>query len=107
MSQNIYRTYLFFLSQVKLVTGLYHGPDILCALAKTEETLLQGQSCTWNVNLTFDHLIKDLPEMTRVCFMLMAVSSVKKKQKVSDVRIINLLYFRFLCPKQYCNQIMN
>lgn len=57
-------------SKVKLVTGLYHGPDILCDLTKIEETNLQGQSCKWNLNLSFDHLIKDLPEMTRVCFFV-------------------------------------
>lgn len=83
-------------SRVKLVTGLYHGPDILCAAAKTEETLLYDQSCTWNSNLNFDHLIKDLPEMTRVCFMLMAVGGVKKKQKdTTPLAWVNISLFDF------------
>ncbi|XP_029643424.1 phosphatidylinositol 4,5-bisphosphate 3-kinase catalytic subunit beta isoform isoform X2 [Octopus sinensis] len=69
-------------NKIKVVAGLYLGHDVLCDVVSTDELALSQRTCVWNSELTFDHLVSDLPEMTRICFMLYSVGTGKnKKQK--------------------------
>ncbi|CAI9730975.1 phosphatidylinositol 4,5-bisphosphate 3-kinase catalytic subunit beta isoform-like isoform X2 [Octopus vulgaris] len=67
-------------NRIKVVAGLYLGHDVLCDVVSTDELALSQRTCVWNSELTFDHLVSDLPEMTRICFMLYSVGTGKNKK---------------------------
>ncbi|GAB1606097.1 phosphatidylinositol 4,5-bisphosphate 3-kinase catalytic subunit beta isoform-like isoform X2 [Argonauta hians] len=67
-------------NRIKVVAGLYHGHDVLCDVVSTDENTLSQRTCVWNAELTFDHLVSDLPEMTRICFMLYSAGTKKNRR---------------------------
>jgi hypothetical protein len=64
---------------VKVIAGLYHGSEALCALQETEEILVQDGSCKVQKDLTLPLQVCDIPRCARLCFTLRSTNSAKKR----------------------------
>lgn len=71
---------VFFLLQVHVRAGLFHGTELLCKTIVSTE--ISGRSDhVWNEVLEFEINVCDLPRMARLCFAVYAVMDKMKTKK--------------------------
>uniref|UniRef100_A0A669EI13 phosphatidylinositol-4,5-bisphosphate 3-kinase n=1 Tax=Oreochromis niloticus TaxID=8128 RepID=A0A669EI13_ORENI len=74
---------------VQVRAGLFHGTELLCKPAVSNESSGRSEH-TWKDNtLEFEISVCDLPRMTRLCFAIYAVMDKVKKQKSTKNPHIN------------------
>uniref|UniRef100_A0A669BWM0 phosphatidylinositol-4,5-bisphosphate 3-kinase n=1 Tax=Oreochromis niloticus TaxID=8128 RepID=A0A669BWM0_ORENI len=77
------------ITQVQVRAGLFHGTELLCKPAVSNESSGRSEH-TWKDNtLEFEISVCDLPRMTRLCFAIYAVMDKVKKQKSTKNPHIN------------------
>uniref|UniRef100_A0A3P9DR10 phosphatidylinositol-4,5-bisphosphate 3-kinase n=1 Tax=Maylandia zebra TaxID=106582 RepID=A0A3P9DR10_9CICH len=76
-------------TQVQVRAGLFHGTELLCKPAVSNESSGRSEH-TWKDNtVEFEISVCDLPRMTRLCFAIYAVMDKVKKQKSTKNPHIN------------------
>uniref|UniRef100_A0A669BDT4 phosphatidylinositol-4,5-bisphosphate 3-kinase n=1 Tax=Oreochromis niloticus TaxID=8128 RepID=A0A669BDT4_ORENI len=76
-------------AKVQVRAGLFHGTELLCKPAVSNESSGRSEH-TWKDNtLEFEISVCDLPRMTRLCFAIYAVMDKVKKQKSTKNPHIN------------------
>lgn len=76
-------------TQVQVRAGLFHGTELLCKPAVSNESSGRSEH-TWKDNIVeFEISVCDLPRMTRLCFAIYAVMDKVKKQKSTKNPHIN------------------
>uniref|UniRef100_A0AAX7USE0 phosphatidylinositol-4,5-bisphosphate 3-kinase n=1 Tax=Astatotilapia calliptera TaxID=8154 RepID=A0AAX7USE0_ASTCA len=91
MSVSANRLMLFLkkLCFVQVRAGLFHGTELLCKPAVSNESSGRSEH-TWKDNtVEFEISVCDLPRMTRLCFAIYAVMDKVKKQKSTKNPHIN------------------
>lgn len=75
--------------EIGVQAGLFHGGKSLCESQKTTENVVRGEgSCEWEETLKFDIKVRDIPRMSRLCFVLYEISKtargLKSRRLVKD-----------------------
>ena len=61
--------------------SIYHGGEVLCDVANSQEVMMANGVATWDEEISFKIRLADLPRMARICFLLYALSDRRTKDK--------------------------
>lgn len=76
---------VYFVSQIYIKTGIYHGTEPLCPIRDTKR--VESNNPKWNEWLDYDLYIPDIPRCARLCLSICSVSK-KQKKKVGNTVIM-------------------
>lgn len=76
--------------------GLFNGMESLAPPLTTSVVMESNEFCYWEQSLVFDIQIRNLPQMSRLCFMLYEVSSSKSGNRMNPVSWVNTTVYNYM-----------
>ncbi|XP_074654318.1 phosphatidylinositol 4,5-bisphosphate 3-kinase catalytic subunit delta isoform-like [Tubulanus polymorphus] len=79
-------------TKVKLRMGIFHGGDSMCSIIDSKQVPLNDGKAVWDMFMTFDISVADLPRMPRLCIALYTqdtkcVRTISKAQRYKDSKM--------------------
>ena len=76
--------------------GLFNGMESLSLPLTTSVVVESNEFCYWEQSLVFDIQIRNLPQMSRLCFMLYEVSSSKSGNRMNPLSWVNTTVYNYM-----------